>query len=240
MTQRLARWREYTDVPLVVVAVGSLPLLILETVRSDLVVGDRIFLDIVNAVVCVLFLVDYCVELVLASPRRAYVKREWTSAAVVVAQVVALLPGAAGLGVFRATRFARAARPLVGVARALAIGGAAATEGRSIVRRHAGGLAVGVAGFTWITSAVAFTLVEDVGTGARIHSFFDALWWSSATITTVGYGDIYPITFAGRLVGIFTMFVGISTFAVVTAKVAEFLVRPEAEAGAVRDLIGKP
>lgn len=61
--------------------------------------------------------------------------------------------------------------------------------------------------------------------GHRLNSFFDALWWSTATITTVGYGDVYPITTAGRLVGGFTMVVGISTFAVVTAKVAEFLVR---------------
>ena len=44
-------------------------------------------------------------------------------------------------------------------------------------------------------------------------------------MTTVGYGDVYPITAAGRIVGGFTMIVGISTFAIVTAKIAEFLVR---------------
>ena len=58
-----------------------------------------------------------------------------------------------------------------------------------------------------------------------MHSFGDALWSSLATITTVGYGDIFPITPLGRFVGVFTMVVGISTFAVVTAKTAEFLVR---------------
>lgn len=84
-----------------------------------------------------------------------------------------------------------------------------------------------VAGMTWLSSAVAFTLVEDVGESGRIASFFDALWWSSATITTVGYGDVYPVTGAGRLVGALTMVVGISTFAIVTAKVAAFLARYE-------------
>ena len=78
---------------------------------------------------------------------------------------------------------------------------------------------------TWLTSAAAFTLAEDVGDGEPIDSFFDALWWSTTTITTVGYGDIYPITTAGRIVAGLTMIVGISAFAVVTAKVAEFLVR---------------
>jgi voltage-gated potassium channel len=111
------------------------------------------------------------------------------------------------------------------VFRVVAIGGASASEGRSILRRHAAGFALAVAGLTWLTSAVGFTLVEDVGVNGRLHSFFDALWWSSATITTVGYGDVYPVTAAGRMIGVVTMVVGISTFAVLTAKVAEFLVR---------------
>jgi voltage-gated potassium channel len=93
------------------------------------------------------------------------------------------------------------------------------------LRKHAASLALGAAGLTWLTAAAAFTLVEDVGVNGRLHSFFDGLWWATATITTVGYGDVFPITTAGRIIGGFTMVVGISTFAVVTAKVAEFLVR---------------
>jgi len=73
-----------------------------------------------------------------------------------------------------------------------------------------------------ITSAVAFTIAEDVGAGRRINSFFDALWWSAATITTVGYGDIYPITYVGRIIAVFTMLIGVSTLAVVTARIAQF------------------
>ncbi|MFM8411910.1 MAG: potassium channel family protein, partial [Alphaproteobacteria bacterium] len=52
-----------------------------------------------------------------------------------------------------------------------------------------------------------------------------------ATVTTVGYGDIAPVTLVGRVVGGFTMIVGISTFALVTAKIAEFLVREESRGG---------
>ena len=115
--------------------------------------------------------------------------------------------------------------------RLFAIGGAAATEGKDILRRHAASFALGMAGLTWLSSAVAFTLAEDVGENGRVHSFFDALWWSTATITTVGYGDIFPITAAGRIVGGFTMLVGISTFAIVTAKVAEVLVRSPSTTG---------
>jgi voltage-gated potassium channel len=76
-------------------------------------------------------------------------------------------------------------------------------------------------------AAAAFTVAEDVGVDGRVASFADALWWSLATITTVGYGDIYPVTTAGRIVGGFTMVIGISTFALVTAKIAQFLVRDD-------------
>jgi voltage-gated potassium channel len=112
--------------------------------------------------------------------------------------------------------------------RLLAIGGSVAREGRSMVRRRAGTFALTLAGFVWLTSAVAFTLAENVGLeNERADSFFDALWWSACTITTVGYGDIYPVTTVGRVAGILTMVVGVATFAVVTAKVAEFLVNSE-------------
>lgn len=175
------------------------------------------------------FAVDYIVELRLARPRSRYVRAEWTSLLIVVAQALALLPSLAGFGFSRVLRTGRAWRYVAVVARVFAIGGAAASEGRTILRRHAAGFALGLAGMTWLSSAVAFTLVEDVGDDGRVHSFFDALYWSSGTITTAGSGDVYPVTTAGRLIGVVTMAVGISAFAVVTAKVAEFMVRTSAE-----------
>lgn len=225
VTPRLEAWRRRTDGPLLALAVASLPILLLEVARSDLGRADRVFLDVTNVVVLVAFAVDYLVELALARRRIRFVRGEWTSLLIVVAQAVALFPALAGVGVLRVLRAGRAWRSVVVLGRVVAIGGAAAREGRQILRRHAAGFALGVAGMTWITSAVGFTLAEDVGPDGRIHSFFDAVWWSSTTITTVGYGDVYPVTVAGRLIGMATMVVGISTFAVVTAKVAEFLVR---------------
>lgn len=225
MTPGLARWRSLTDAPLLILAIGSLPVLLLEVARSELAHGDRIFLDIVNIVVLVAFAIDYVTEFVLASRKGPYVRGEWTSLLIVIAQALAVAPSLSAFGVLRVLRVGRAWRSIAVLARVVAISGAAAKQGRSILRRHAAGFALGIAGMTWLTAAVAFTLVEDVGEHGRLHSFFDGLWWASTTITTVGYGDVYPVTTAGRLVGVVTMGVGISAFAVVTAKVAEFLVR---------------
>jgi voltage-gated potassium channel len=61
---------------------------------------------------------------------------------------------------------------------------------------------------------------EQTAPGANITTAGDAIWWVYVTITTVGYGDQYPVTVAGRLVGVVVMFVGVGLFAVVTGFLA--------------------
>ena len=49
---------------------------------------------------------------------------------------------------------------------------------------------------------------------SKIKTILDALWWCVATVTTVGYGDIVPISYIGRIVALFYMFFGISMLAI--------------------------
>lgn len=226
-SSRLERWRAATDAPLVALAVGTLPLLLLELERHQLPRHDRLFLDVIHAVVLVAFAVDYVVELVLAEDRGRHVRSEWTGLAIVLAQAIAIVPGLAGLATLRVLRGVKVLRLVATVLRLAAVGGVAARRGTGLLRRHAAALALGTAGMTWITSAVVFTLAEDVGRSGRVSSFFDALWWSTCTITTVGYGDVYPVTAIGRLTAAFTMVIGVSAFAVITARVAQALVRAD-------------
>jgi voltage-gated potassium channel len=53
-------------------------------------------------------------------------------------------------------------------------------------------------------------VVETSAQGTRIHNLSDAFWWAIVAVTTVGYGDIYPVTFEGRIVAAALMFVGIA------------------------------
>ncbi len=218
----LITWRKWTDIPLIVLAVGSLPILLLELVSNRLSNSDQQFIQIVNVVVFVAFFVDYLVELAIARQKSSYIRHEWTSLLVVVAQGLAI---SSSLGLFGALRSLRALRLFVAIGRLVAIGSAAGKETRRIFARRAASLAIGVAGFTWITSAVGFTLAEDVGVNGRVKSFGDALWWSASTISTVGYGDIYPVSAAGRTLAVFTMMIGVSVFGVLTARIAQFLIQ---------------
>ena len=222
---KLQSWQNKTDGLLVVIAVGSLPLLLLETISDRLPDGDRNFIFIINLVVFFAFAIDYFVKLVLTESKPTYIRTQWLSLFIVISQLLALLPA---LGVFGVLRGVRAIRVLGVIARIFGIGAATKSSGKAFFKKRAASVAFGVAGLTLITSAVAFTIAEDVGDGRRINSFFDALWWSAATITTVGYGDIYPVTTVGRIIAVFTMVVGISTLAVVTARIAKFLISTEA------------
>ncbi len=68
-------------------------------------------------------------------------------------------------------------------------------------------------------SLVFYLLEHEINT--KLHSFIDALWWGFATATTTGYGDITPVTFEGKILGIFLMLTGTALFAMFTALFAE-------------------
>lgn len=59
---------------------------------------------------------------------------------------------------------------------------------------------------------------------ANIESIGDALWWGVVTITTVGYGDYYPVTLTGRVIATVMMFLGIALVGVVTASISAWVV----------------
>jgi hypothetical protein len=78
--------------------------------------------------------------------------------------------------------------------------------------------------------ALAIAIVEPGAPGATIQSGGDALWYVIATIATVGYGDEYPVTSTGRLVGAAVILVGVGAFSVLTSFIASrFLARAKGQ-----------
>lgn len=70
--------------------------------------------------------------------------------------------------------------------------------------------------------AVTLLYWLEAGLNPRIHSYMDCLWWGISTITTVGYGDIVPVTFTGKCVGIFLMYTGTILFVSFTGFLVTF------------------
>ena len=93
-----------------------------------------------------------------------------------------------------------------------------------------------------LNGAVIVLLFERHAPGSNIHTLGNALWWSFVTVTTVGYGDFYPVTTPGRVTACFIMGTGLLTLAVVTAQVASSFVAesPSRARPAPRDEPARP
>jgi voltage-gated potassium channel len=78
--------------------------------------------------------------------------------------------------------------------------------------------------------AWAVLLFERHAPGSNIHSYGDSLWWAVVTVTTVGYGDRFPVTPGGRAVAVVLMLIGIGLIGVLTATVASFFVQEHTDA----------
>ena len=89
-------------------------------------------------------------------------------------------------------------------------------------------LAVGLIVFSCAGLVLSF---EGNAPGSNIHNFGDAIWWAIVTVTTVGYGDRYPVTPGGRGVAVVLMLVGIGLIGVLTATVASYFVEQKADEG---------
>jgi voltage-gated potassium channel len=73
-------------------------------------------------------------------------------------------------------------------------------------------------------------LFEENAKGSNIHTYPDALWWAIVTVTTVGYGDRYPVSAGGRAVAVVLMLVGIGLIGVLTATVASVFIKEHTDA----------
>ncbi|KRF32293.1 hypothetical protein ASG94_17595 [Nocardioides sp. Soil805] len=171
----------------------------------------RTLLDALSWTVWAAFAIDLAARLFLAEDRRRYAVSHWYDVALV------LLP------VLRPLRLLR----LLALVRILDRSAAGSIAGRVLVY---------VSGATLLAvalGALATLDAEQDAAEANITTYGDALWWASTTVTTVGYGDRFPVTGEGRFVAVALMLVGIALVGTVTASIASWmLARIESERAA--------
>jgi voltage-gated potassium channel len=80
--------------------------------------------------------------------------------------------------------------------------------------------------------SMAMVWAEDGAANANITTGSDAVWWAYVTITTVGYGDQYPVTSTGRVIGVLVLTGGVALFGTLTGYLANLFLAPKPEARA--------
>lgn len=197
----LERWQRLTEWPLAASAVVFLAAYAW-TVITNATGPDSIAAELVMGFVWALFAIDYLVRLSLAKPRGRWFVTHVPDLLIVV------------LPVLRPLRLLRLVT-LISIFHRAA--GRAFRTRVTLYILTAATLLVLVAGLAVLDA-------EQNAPGANIRNFGDAIWWAFVTITTVGYGDFFPVTAVGRLVAVGLMISGIALLGTVTATFARWFV----------------
>lgn len=205
---RVERWERRSELPLSVAAVLFLVAYGLPIAIPTMAPTSRAVCDLVVRLTWLGFAVDYVARFSLSERRWAFIKRHPLDLAVI------LLP------ILRPLRLLR----LVALAAVLNRVGSSTLRGRVVT------YVIGATALLITCGALAITDAERGQPGANIANLGDGFWWAVTTMSTVGYGDRYPVTTTGKFVAATLMVAGIAVLGIVTATLASWLVERVAEA----------
>lgn len=196
----LNRWERWTEWPLLILGLLFLVAILLP-LAAPLSVQTQNALDWLNWALWAVFAIDYFVRLWLALERWYFVKTHILDLIIVVVPAFRMLRLLRLVSVFIV--FLRRSRELPYLV-----------------------LPLYVAAITALLIGVSAVLVYDAEAGnpdSSISTLGDAVWWAFTTVTTVGYGDEYPVTPIGRTLGVILMLSGITLLGSLTASAAAWL-----------------
>ncbi|HEY3734098.1 MAG TPA: ion channel [Streptosporangiaceae bacterium] len=159
----------------------------------------------------VILLAEYLVRLAVSPDRRGYLRRRWAEPATV------LVPPLQGWH-------------LIGIEKVCLLLHEGELRAEAILRHHSLFRVLIAAAATLFLGAWLVLLFDENAPGGNIHSYPNALWWAIVTVTTVGYGDRFPVTEGARVVATVLMLIGIGLIGVLTATVASVFIKEHTDA----------
>lgn len=202
--QRLAKVSATLELPMAILGFVYLGIYTLQ-VATKPDVNSAYYLEIAAWIIWSFFALDLVVKLIISKDFVSFLKSNWLE---IIALVVPFMRILRVLRIFVAIR---AITPLL----------------KSRVAATGIYLAM-LLPISWFIGAVAVLDAEQGLTDSKIQNLPDALWWSLATLTTVGYGDLYPITTEGKAVAGVLMLLGIGLFSACAGILASWLTKENA------------
>ncbi|MBU0613121.1 potassium channel family protein [Patescibacteria group bacterium] len=209
------------DLSMILLAIVSIALLIFEA-SSDLTEEQNKVFLIADFIIAIIFLAEYLYGIIRAERKWHYAITHWydlISSIPITSESTRVLRGIRVARIFRAARLFR----LVRLKKILKDSNKFATESKIIY--------IGVISFTIIIFCSLTFHYYEFEVNSNVGSYFDSFWWAMTTITTVGYGDIVPMTIMGRIMAIILMLVGIGTLGTLTYSIAGYVLREQEKGG---------
>lgn len=192
-------------------AIGALAAEVLLVVDSR----TKEILGYTDTAICALFFVDFLTSFYQAPSKWRYLVRwGWLD-------LISSIPTITVLRFGRAARIVRILRVLRAIRSAKIL-----AEVILLRRAHGTFLAAALTAFLLVVVSSITILHVETAPNSNIKTAEDAVWWSIVTITTVGYGDRFPVTSEGRFIGGVLMFAGVGLFATFSGFVAAWFLRP--------------
>ncbi len=192
------RWERRSTIPLATLALVYLGLYAFEVLGDEKIV-QRFDLILISDLIWAIFIVDFVARLWMHDDKRLFIKRN-------VIELIGLI-----LPFFRAFRMFRVVIAIGFLARA-----AQTLQSRINVYL---GIVLPLLVFT---CSLGVYDAEHDAPGANITNFGDAIWWAFVTVTTIGYGDYFPVTFEGRFIAVLLMLSGLALVSVITVSFASW------------------
>lgn len=203
--ERYDRFAEAVDTPMLIITIFWLPVLIVPLV-TPVHGAVAASLDVIDLTVWALFAFEYIVKFALAPDRWHYFKTH------ILELVIVVVP------------FLRPLRLVVMLGRVGVVFAETLRRAKSILTHNGFHFIVLTVVVLVFVCAGLVTFAERHARGANIHDFGQGLWWAIVTVTTVGYGDRYPVTPLGQGIAVFLMLVGIGLIGALTATIASYFV----------------
>ncbi len=206
-----------TAFPMLVLSLAVIPLIVVPA-TIDLDNGPRRALLGLDWSIWALFAAEFGIKTYLAPRRLTYIRSHWFDLVIVAVPFL------------RPLRVARTLRIL----RTGSVAAKALAQLRALLAMHGLQYAL-LSAVVLIFGAAGLVLLVERDAGGAITDYGTAIWWAFSTVTTVGYGDAYPVTPEGRGIAIVLMLIGITLFGLVTANLAAWFIEADQRSGASLD-----
>jgi voltage-gated potassium channel len=206
------------DVVMVALSLISIGLLLFE-VTADLNQHQAQALEYADFTIACIFLLEFSIRLLKAENRRTFLRRHWwelLASIPITSQLTQALRVLRLLRIFRLVRLLRLVRFAVRLKIILENSAKFADQTYLIYITTISGIVI-------IASALGFYYLE-ADKNPNVRGVWDCFWWAVVTITTVGYGDVYPVTDGGRVLAMFLMLGGITTLSATTATITAHMI----------------